>query len=156
MSPFGETLLAWRLSRGMTQAALAKAARVPRPNLSAIERGDREVTLKTLRALALALDIRPGILADGQPPAENARPLTRARLERIAAAVVSHSSLPDAREDALARQLGHAMHQTIGHAKPAPHLSRAADRAYLQLKTSETPEVVSSLIDRVRVRGRRP
>jgi transcriptional regulator with XRE-family HTH domain len=60
--PFGETVLAWRLARGMTQAALARAACIPRPNLSAIERGDREVTLKTLRALALALEVRPGVL----------------------------------------------------------------------------------------------
>ncbi|HMF41326.1 MAG TPA: helix-turn-helix transcriptional regulator, partial [Polyangia bacterium] len=68
MQPFGETVLAWRLARGMTQAELGRAARIPRPNLSAIERGDREVTLKTLRALALALDVRPGVLADGIPP----------------------------------------------------------------------------------------
>ena len=29
MAPFGETVLAWRLTRGMTQAQLARAARPP-------------------------------------------------------------------------------------------------------------------------------
>src|SRR6266700_81765 len=72
MLPFGETLLAWRLARGMSQAELAQAARMSRPNLSAVERGDREVTLRTLRRLALALDVRPGILADGVAPAASA------------------------------------------------------------------------------------
>lgn len=68
MLPFGETVLAWRLARGLTQAALANLARVSRPNLSAIERGQREVTLGTLRALAVALDVRPGVLVDGVSP----------------------------------------------------------------------------------------
>ena len=67
-SPFGQTLFLWRLDRHLSQAALAQRAGIPRPNLSLMERGKREVTLGTLRALAVALDVRPGILADGVLP----------------------------------------------------------------------------------------
>jgi transcriptional regulator with XRE-family HTH domain len=45
MLPFGATVVAWRLARAMSQENLARAAGIPRPNLSAIERGEREVTL---------------------------------------------------------------------------------------------------------------
>ena len=70
MAPFGETVLLWRLQRGLTQKELARRAGVPRPNLSAIERGQLEVSLKTVRALALALGVRPGVLVDGIAPEE--------------------------------------------------------------------------------------
>src|SRR6185437_7370469 len=105
MRPFGETVLAWRLTRGMTQAQLARAARIPRTNLSAIERGEREVTLPTLRALALALNVRPGTLVDGETPGASASPLTRTQMERIAEATVRGTALSDPRESALARWL---------------------------------------------------
>jgi transcriptional regulator with XRE-family HTH domain len=154
MSPFGETVLAWRLARGMTQAALARAADVPRPNLSAIERGDREVTLRTLRALALALDVRPGALVDGEMPNAGAPPLTRAQMERIARATVSGAPLADPRESTLCRQLSAALAgqledcRTAGRARRRTG-GRASDRAYFLLRTSEEPAVVASLVNRV-------
>jgi transcriptional regulator with XRE-family HTH domain len=151
MQPFGETILAWRLARAMTQADLALAARVPRPNLSAIERGEREVTLKTLRALALALDVRPGLLADGIPPETGARPLSRTRLERVARAAAHGTRPEDAREAALAGYLRQMLSARLG--VPAKRGRRrslaAADRAYFLLRTRETPETVASLVDRV-------
>jgi len=151
MLPFGETVLAWRLARALTQADLARAARIPRPNLSAIERGDREVTLKTLRALALALDVRPGVLADGIPPVAAKRALSRTRLERIARAAARGARAGDAREAALAGHLRQALSARIGvESKRRPRRSlAAADRAYFLLRTSESPAVVSSLVDRV-------
>jgi len=151
MQPFGETVLAWRLARGLTQADLAHAARIPRPNLSAIERGDREVTLKTLRALALALDVRPGILADGIPPQTEARPLSRARLERIARATARGLESPDPRESVLARQLRRALsaRMALGRRLSPVRPRAGADRAYFQLRTSERAETVASLVDRV-------
>jgi transcriptional regulator with XRE-family HTH domain len=148
MGPFGETVLAWRLDRGLTQAQLAQAARLPRPNLSAIERGDREVTLRTLRALAAALGIRPGVLADGVLPAEGQRPLSRAALERVALAAASGISLSDAREARLARLLTTAARTQINREARRPP-SRAADRAYFLLKTSEPPETIASLLERL-------
>ena len=88
--PFSHNLLLWRSSRNLTQAQLAGRSGIPQPNLSAIERGARDVSLRTLRALAAALQVRPGVLADGIPPAASggqAEALDRDALERIASAV---------------------------------------------------------------------
>src|SRR3989338_8661616 len=87
--PFGQTLLLWRRHRGLTQQQLAAAARLPRPNLCAIERGRHEVSLTTLRALALALKVPAGFLVDGMPPKwdEPLPSFSRRSLERIANAV---------------------------------------------------------------------
>jgi transcriptional regulator with XRE-family HTH domain len=151
MVPFGETVLAWRLARGMSQAALAKASRIPRPNLSAVERGDREVTLKTLRALALALDVRPGVLADGIPPGSGGPALSRTRLERIARAAVGGVRPSDAREAGLADNLRRAMTERLrpdGRAGRRRGPGADADRAYFILKTSEPRDTVASLVDR--------
>ena len=150
MLPFGETVLAWRLARGMTQAALARAAGVPRPNLSAIERGDREITLKTLRALALALDVRPGILADGVAPASGLPVLGRPALERVARAAALGSVLRDQREAGVARLLRAA--SRLSRAKPTPGPKGSGDRAYFLLRmavASQAPSTLASLVDRL-------
>jgi transcriptional regulator with XRE-family HTH domain len=154
MLPFGETILAWRLERRMTQAQLAKAAGIPRPNLSAIERGDREVTLRTLRALAIALGVRPGVLADGASPGQGAPPLARAALERIAAAAHAGddlSGLSDPREARTASRLREVTRAWPGGGRRPRTRSRtrAIERAYFLLKTSESPETIASLVGRM-------
>jgi transcriptional regulator with XRE-family HTH domain len=148
MAPFGETVLAWRLVRGLTQAELSAHAGVPRPNLSAIERGDREVTLKTVRALAVALDVRPGVLVDGQLPGGESVPLTRERLERVSRAVVSGRALSDSRENALANQLA-AVTTSRRRIATRGRRTRAAERAYLLLKGMEDDATLASLVDRI-------
>ncbi len=88
--PFGQTVWLWRRQAGLTQQALAKRARLPQSNLSAIERGRRAVSLTTIRALAAALGVRPGVLVDGLPPGSpvgGQRLLSRKTIERIADAV---------------------------------------------------------------------
>jgi transcriptional regulator with XRE-family HTH domain len=152
MHPFGETVLAWRLARGLTQAELALAARIPRPNLSAIERGDREVTLKTLRALALALDIRPGALVDGTMPDGGAPPLTRQSMERVARAAADDGSLTNRRESVLSQRLRAALSARMKMAGAGPRRpagSREKDRAYFLLRTTEEPQTLASLFTRV-------
>ncbi|HZL19713.1 MAG TPA: helix-turn-helix transcriptional regulator [Polyangia bacterium] len=152
MAPFGETVLAWRLTRGMTQATLASAAHIPRPNLSAIERGDREVTLKTLRALALALDVRPGVLVDGVMPEADVRPMTRETMERVATATARGSRLTNTRETVLSRRLGAALsaRMTSGVTRTRKRLGpRENDRAYFLLRTVEEPQTLASLFTRV-------
>jgi len=154
MAPFGETVLAWRLARGMTQAQLARAAGVPRPNLCAIERGDREVTLRTLRALALALEVRPGALVDGDMPEQGSPPLTRAEMERIARAAVDEEVLTNPREAILSRRLAAAMSaQIAGSRTPRrpvrPRTAGERGRSYFLLRTSEQPAVLASLFNRV-------
>jgi hypothetical protein len=120
-----------------------------RPNLSAVERGDREVTLRTLRSLALALDIRPGLLADGVTPGAEAPPLGRASLERIAGVAVRGHGTVDERERRLADDLRRA---TASKRRQTPaRRQRQADRSYFTLRVAEPPEVVASLVDRVGV-----
>jgi len=160
MVPFGEAVLLWRLKRGLTQEELARRAGVPRPNLSAIERGQREVSLKTVRALAVALDIRPGALVDGITPHEEEKgELSREAMERIADAVVRKTPLAKAKEQALADQLRHLASSRLRAARPATkravRLGRVSDRAWLSV--SGYPEAaIESLIARVleRLRGR--
>lgn len=160
MLPFGETVLSWRLARGMSQAALAQAARMSRPNLSAVERGDREVTLGTLRRLALALGVRPGVLADGEPPTPMSEPVGRAALERIAHAARCGAGARNEGEQRLGALLAAAASTRIlGHDEPRTatanrrRSTRNAERAYLMLKSTTTPAVVASLVDRLRGGG---
>ena len=53
----------WREYRGLSQAALAKAAKVPQPTLSALEHGRRGVATATLQRIADALRVELGELA---------------------------------------------------------------------------------------------
>ena len=153
--PLGQTLRLWRFHRGLTQAQLARAARVPRPNLSAIERGKREVSLATLRALALALDIRPGALADGEPPAPPVPPsrLTRKVLERVVEAVVHRTRLDDPAERGLARLLApYEAHRRLLATKKRGVIrghARAAEAARLTLRAAYPPTLARMLFERI-------
>jgi transcriptional regulator with XRE-family HTH domain len=158
MVPFGEAVLLWRLQRGLTQEELARRAGVPRPNLSAIERGQREVSLKTLRALAVALDVRPGVLVDGIVPQEEAGRLSREAMERIADAVARNAPLAEPKEQALADRLKYLVGSRLRAAGPVTkggvRLGRVSDRAWLSL--SSYPEaVIESLVSRILERGGR-
>ena len=152
--PFGQTVLLWRLERRLTQAVLAKKARIPRPNLSGIERGKREVSLGTLRALAEALGLRPGILADGIPPSGilEKESLSRETLERIAKAAAQGRPRGTGEErkwiQALWRIIRSRTEAAKGiHRRNRP-ITRASDRAWLHL-TQHSPALAQSLIERV-------
>lgn len=159
--PFSETLWLWRTHRGLTQEALAHKARIPRPNLSAIERGEREVHLRTLRALAVALEIRPGALADGVPPElmEGRRhALTREAMERIAAAVVAQRPLSDGREHRVAEALRHVVSNRLaisGRRSQVRVRKRAMRAAWVWLKATYAEAVVRSLLQRIADHQRR-
>jgi transcriptional regulator with XRE-family HTH domain len=150
MLPFGQTVRRWRQERGLTQADLAKAAGVPRPNLSRIESGSAEVSLRTLRSLAWALGVTPGTLADGRTPAPG-KALSRSALERIAAGAVHLRTLRDARENALAVHLrsllGPRMRALGRHWVQPRRQVRRAQAAWLAL-ADHTPEVARSLLQR--------
>ncbi len=158
MVPFGRCVLLWRLKRGLSQAALAQKAGVPRPNLSDIERGEREVSLRTLRALAYALDIRPGILADGMGPeeGEDAAVLTREGMEGIAQSIAAgrppkpgHRLLSE-RAGLLARNRLRAATGKSGK----PRVGRRAERAWLSLRAGRSSIEVHALLDRIAERQR--
>lgn len=154
-TPFGQTLYLWRLERGLTQEQLARQARIPRPNLSAIERGKREVQLSTLRSLAVALEVQPGILADGLSPAAlNVQPrFSREALERIAEAAVKGAPVANSHERVLADLLRRIVRQRAQGAQKRPRAlrggTRAMEAAWLRLRSLCPPEVLRSLIQRV-------
>ena len=85
MVSFSENIYLWRIFRGLAQRELAGRAGIPRPNLSAIESGRRDVSLLTLRALAAALGVTPGVLINGIAPLDfKGSKLSRRSLEAIA------------------------------------------------------------------------
>jgi transcriptional regulator with XRE-family HTH domain len=59
---FGLRIRTLRLQRGLSQEALADAARLHRTHISLIERGERAVRLETVAALAAALGVQPSEL----------------------------------------------------------------------------------------------
>ena len=155
MLPFGQTVLLWRRRRGMTQEQVARAARLSRPNLSGIERGKREVSLTTLRALGAALGVRPGVLVDGMPPeaAAGTPALSRAVIERIADAVAFDRRPADPEERAIAAALRvllrHRTRTVRGTLGPSEAAGRLALKAWLQLTSRYDTAAIQALADRV-------
>ncbi len=158
--PFGQTLQLWRLHRGLTQEQLAQAARLPRPNLSAIEQGKREVSLPTLRALAQGLGVRAGLLVDGvSPAAADGRPsLSREMFERIADAVAFNRRVTEPNEQAAVE----ALRMLLGHRTQAAHHQWSRPRmrrrrvlaAWAQLKGLYGRAAIQTLADRILERQR--
>lgn len=56
------TVLAWREHRGLTQAQLARSASISKAYLSQIETGVRRGSVKSLKALAVALQVPLDVL----------------------------------------------------------------------------------------------
>jgi transcriptional regulator with XRE-family HTH domain len=158
MLPFHQTVWSWRLHRGLTQATLASHAGITRPNLSAIEQGRREVSLKTLRALAGALGVRPGLLVDGIPPESPSgepAPVSRATLERLADAVALHRpARPDERPavDALRALLGPRLLAARGQPARSRMSRRTVLAAWVKLTGLYGRPAIQTLADRVRER----
>ena len=158
--PFNQNILLWRRARGLTQVELARRARVPQPNLSSIERGARDVSLRTLRALALALEVRPGILVDGVPPPaalKEPAALGRDALERIAAATVGQRALIQADERKVAALLQPLVQQRVrvlkGEAASGKRRTRAARLSWMTLRARYPETILNSLIQRVSERA---
>lgn len=61
---FARNLKHYRQARGLTQAALAAAMDVDRAHVSAMERGQQNVTLQTLQRVAAHLDVAPAQLIE--------------------------------------------------------------------------------------------
>lgn len=55
----GRSLRAYRQDRGLSQEALAEAVGVHRTYMGGLERGERNITLRSLERLAAALELDP-------------------------------------------------------------------------------------------------
>lgn len=155
MVPFSRAVSLWRAERGWTQQELALRAGISRPNLSAIERGKREVSLKTLRVLASALGVKPGVLVDGIDPfsARGPFPLSRNALDRIADAAFGKGSVQGSEKELadLLRLMTRSRRAVGGRAG-----KRRVQTAWLKFKSAFPPEVVQTLLQRMEDRQRLP
>ena len=61
---FGSNLRHYRLKAGISQDALAAKMGVDRAHVSAMERGQQNVTIVTLWHVAMALDVKPAALLE--------------------------------------------------------------------------------------------
>ena len=65
---FGQRVRNARTELGVSQEELAARAGLDRTYVSGIERGLRNVSLKNIHRLDVALDLSPGHLVDAEPP----------------------------------------------------------------------------------------
>ncbi len=63
---FGQRVRDLRLARGLSQEKLAELADLHRTYVSSLERGQRNVSLENIHALARGLGVRPQDLFDGE------------------------------------------------------------------------------------------
>jgi len=63
---FGENVRRRRTELGMTQADLAQRARMPRPDISDIERGKRQANMATIAKIAEGLTVPPSHLLSAE------------------------------------------------------------------------------------------
>lgn len=153
MLGFGESVYLWRVTRRLTQAGLARRAGLPRPTISALERGTLEPTLRTVRRLADGLGVRPGALVDGElPAAVTPRRLSRATLERIAACLVGGPAPHDAFERQVVAWLRELLRNRVAVATGHPLRRGSARRerqSWLLLKHTLTSAELASIVSRL-------
>ena len=83
MIPIGSQIYLRRLEQNLTQVGLAKKVGIPQPNLSNIEKGKQDITVSTLRKIAVAFNIHPAeFFKDTGEVLQSS--LSRQRIEQIA------------------------------------------------------------------------
>jgi transcriptional regulator with XRE-family HTH domain len=103
----GANLRAIRMERGLSQEALGQELGIDRTYVGALERGERNPSLRVVQDLAdglgvLAIELLDGELARTATGAESASPVLRAAKSTGAAA--ERRELPDARDVARRRK----------------------------------------------------
>ena len=63
--PFGKSVRVWRMRLGISQEELAHRAGLHRTYVCDVERGARNVTLRSIQKLAQALDVIESMMQDG-------------------------------------------------------------------------------------------
>jgi len=154
MITFGENILLWRLYKSLSQEQLAALSGLPRPNISDIENGKRDVTLSTIRLLASALGVSPGRLVNGEPPKPRNRrgSFSRESMERIARSVAEGKPPRNPTERQIYSLLKEVLHCSLQCAgtrrKHLPMPTRRGDRAWFLLRVLYSAEIINSFIMR--------
>lgn len=89
MLTIGSQIRLERIRKGVSQSELARRTGIAQENISKIESGRQDILVSTLLQICAALGIRPALLFDSTAPPE--QHFSRARLERIAAAVLGNA-----------------------------------------------------------------
>jgi len=145
---FSDHLLAWRRSKGLTQAALARASRIPQPNIAAFESGRLDPKLSTLRRLAHALGISLGSLLDGRPMQPG---WTRQRIDALVRSAAKGKASPGASStQELSRALRFvAASKLAALGRPVALKGRTGERLVKQLRADLGPEVWNAVVRRL-------
>ena len=64
---FGQRVRSRRTGQGLSQEALADLAGIHRTYVGSVERGERNISLDNIHALADALGVSPALLVTGEP-----------------------------------------------------------------------------------------
>ena len=155
MLSVGRSVYLWRKERCLTQDKLAHLTGVSRPNISAIEQGHRDITVSTLRCLADALKIQPGVLVNGESPGPVDRAgLTRAEMERIVNWVSGKSvQLSDAEKEiasSLETLVRHGMKKGYGSGRILPRTLQKEKQALRFLSSKLSKAEINNLLSHVR------
>lgn len=134
----------WRLFKDLTQEELADRSGIPRPNIVALERGERDCTVTTLQRLAYALGLSPGRLLDRFPGPQTAQGLTRREIDAIARGVVSGRS-------ALPRRFNRLYEAALGQVEPLLRAVGAKKPYRIRKRTGPVDrEALRQVLERVR------
>lgn len=155
MVGFAENVYLWRIFRDLSQQELAERSGIPRPNISAIESGKREVSLTTLRLLASSLGTTPGTLVNGIAPIHfKGDTLSRESMEKIVQASLGKNKahITPQQKDVSTR-LSRIIRNRINAADKI-YKNITKDRqtyinAWLMLKTALGSDVLSNLLARI-------
>ncbi len=158
MLSIGRAVYLWRTERRLTQEQLARATGISRPNLSDLERGKRELSLKSLRLLASALHVTSGTLVDGIPPLADQGPVqfSRQNLDRIADAVFGEEKVSgqEARVADLLKILSQSRISAALKTAHKPLGKRRVNAAWAQFKSGLSKETAQALLQRIEDRER--
>lgn len=144
----GQIISKIRQEKGLTQSELAMRAAVPQSNLSNIEMGKRDLTVSTLKRIARALDVPAARLLDEprHEPAASSESFTRARVERIASAVVTDAKSRSSLEAEIVSLLRYLSPET-GKGRFS---SRTALLSWSRLKTLISPIEIKTILEKIR------
>ncbi len=100
MIPIGSQIYLRRLEQNLTQAELAKKVGIPQPNLSNIEKGKHDITVSTLRKIAVAFNIHPAEFFKDTGEGLQSH-LSRRKIEQIAKKVAEEPNPSHRQKDSL-------------------------------------------------------
>ena len=147
MQESGQIISRIRRERGLTQGQLARRAAIPQSNLSNIEIGKRDLTVSTLRRIALALEVSAArLLEEPLKKGVSAGLFTRSRVEKIARAVVTGEGALSVFETELVSLLRYLAPETAR----GRFSSRKAEMAWSRLKVMISPTEIKTILQKVR------